>query len=136
MVLAARFVKSHHGIDTMQFLNNLHEEVRRLEFTDSESFDRSATAMLNLCYKLLDDDISVILRKLLVFPGPFDAAAEAFVCEDSGNKSLALLETSGFLEYDSTRDVYFMEEIVRAFCGPRFKAENVPFLKCAWRLIT
>ncbi len=48
MVLAARFVKSHHDVDTMQFLNSLHEEVRRLEFTDSESFDRSATAMLNL----------------------------------------------------------------------------------------
>ncbi|QPJ64386.1 MAG: hypothetical protein G3M78_02830 [Candidatus Nitrohelix vancouverensis] len=115
MVLAARFVKSHPGVDTMEFLNKMSEEVRHLEFIDTESFDRSATAMLNLCYKLLDDDIAVVLRKLLVFPEAFDASAEAFVCEDSGNTSLALLASFGFLEFDSKNDVYFLEEFVRSF---------------------
>ena len=62
-----------------------------------KDLQRSGSYLLQRVYSRLPAHAAAILRRMVVFPGSFDAAAESEICLDTGNEKLHLLERDSYV---------------------------------------
>ncbi|MBI5426737.1 MAG: tetratricopeptide repeat protein [Nitrospinae bacterium] len=75
--------------------------------------------VLNNVTKLVPPKNLTVFRKLLVFPGSFDAKAQAFACEDDFNDALFSLADYGLVVFDADNNRYHLHEMVREYLKAR-----------------
>lgn len=75
-------------------------------------------AALSLCYRMLPENTTAVLRKLVIFPGSFTANAVSFICEDPKNLSLTGLEKYGLVQYNLNNNRYYLHSQVKNYLKP------------------
>jgi tetratricopeptide (TPR) repeat protein len=78
-------------------------------------------AALSLSYHMLPEQTSLILRKLIVFPGSFTIEAASFICEDPKKLSITGLEKFGLIQLNPKTGRYSMHPQVIQFVKPLLK---------------
>ncbi len=94
------------------------EKNRLLEKIDRASLEYknlNVTASLNISYQGLNEAQQQALRNLSVFPATFDANAAEVICEDEENTLLDDLGKRSLVVYNSTRERFYLHDLVRVF---------------------
>jgi len=102
----------------------LRDERRRLERIGKEGVDIGVEASFGLSYQRLPDDAAAVFRKLAVFPGSFDAAAEEVVCEDGEHRRLSELVKRSLVQWDEKSKRYRLHDLARLFAESRLAEDE------------
>ena len=97
------------------------EERSRLEKIGQEGVEIGVEACLDLSYRQLPPETAAVFRRLAVFPGSFDAAAEETVCQDPAHSHLNELLRYSLVDYDEAADRYRLHDLARVFADLRLK---------------
>ena len=105
-----------------EYLGDLSNELTRLEAIGSEGVELTVAASFNLTYKQLEAETARVFRGLSVFPGSFDAEAEAETCQDPKNTHLGRLLVYSLVNFDPTTDRYGLHDLVRLFAASKLSS--------------
>lgn len=111
-------------LDPVDYAAQLQDERRRLERIGTEGVDISVAASFNLSYERLAPEAARVFRLLSVFPGTFDALAEAAVCADAGHVQLSDLVRRSLVLYDESTKRYRLHDLARLFADTKLIAEE------------
>ena len=106
-------------LDPVEYAGQLLDERTRLESIGAEGVETGVEASFNLSYARLEPETARVFRRLAVFHGSFDAAAEEPVCEDAGHKRLSELVRRSLALYEDKTGRYRLHDLARLFAGSR-----------------
>ena len=112
--LAARYLKTRIDVEPGEFIRNFNNEIGRIGQRDDLGVGRAMEAVFNTIYESLPGNVTLVLRKLAVFPSGFESKAETFVCEDSDNV-LEILVMMGLVQFDPVGERYTLHDLVREY---------------------
>jgi tetratricopeptide (TPR) repeat protein len=122
---AANLMAVTPSVDPAEYVNLLRNERTRLEKIGAADIPASVEASIGVSYDLLSAEGQRVFRQLAVFPGSFDGAAEANVCEDEGGRRLGELVRRSLVQYDENTKRHKLHDLVRLFAdGPLSVAER------------
>jgi tetratricopeptide (TPR) repeat protein len=112
------------GLSPKEYSARLKNERARLGEIGTEGVEIGVEASLELSYRSLAHGPAQTLRQMSVFPGGFDADAEAEVCQDPQNRYLAGLERRSLVQFDAKSGRYRLHDLVRVFASGKASAEE------------
>ena len=111
-------------LDPVDYAVQLQDERGRLERIGTEGVEIGVAASFNLSYARLATEAARVFRLLSVFPATFDAAAEEFVCADTGHVQLSDLVRRSLVLYDEGTKRYRLHDLTRLFADEKLSAEE------------
>jgi tetratricopeptide (TPR) repeat protein len=112
------------NLDPAEYARELSDARQRLARIGQEGVDVGIEASFGLSYQRLPDDTAGVFRKLAVFPGSLDAAAEEVVCEDAEHRRLSELVRRSLVQWDDTSKRYRLHDLVRLFAESRLAEDE------------
>jgi len=106
-------------LNPADYADQLRDEGKRLEHFGKRGVNITVEASFNLSYERLEMETAEVFHKLAVFPVTFDAAAEAFVCEDTNHERLSDLVRRSLVIYDDEEKRYRLHDLMRLFADAR-----------------
>jgi tetratricopeptide (TPR) repeat protein len=116
---AASLLAVTPGLSPQVYAARLKEERNRISEIGTEGVEIGVEASLVSSYELLADGPALALRQMAIFPGEFDAEAEAAVCQDSDGRYLAELERRSLIQLDQKSGRYRLHDLVRLFAAKK-----------------
>jgi len=118
---AASLLNVTPDLDPEDYAQKLRDERGRLKGIGKEGVDLDVAASFGLSYERLPAEAACVFRRLAVFPGSFDAAAEERVCEDEGHAHLSELVRRSLVEWDKATGRYRLHDLMRLFADERLE---------------
>ncbi|HEX7181236.1 MAG TPA: tetratricopeptide repeat protein [Thermoanaerobaculia bacterium] len=97
------------------YADKLADRRTRLAAIGRKGVELSVEACFNLSYQDLEPETAAVFRKLAVFPGSFDAAAEEAVCGDPGQVRLDDLLEHSLVDYIAETRRFHLQSLVSIF---------------------
>jgi predicted ATPase len=116
-------------LDAAEYRTQLQSERKRLELIANSEIGVTVEASFNLSYKILEEADSSVFRRLAVFPGTWDAAAEEPVCQDQMHSCLSKLAQLNLVLYDRSAARYRLHDLVRLFAAARLHGSELDEVK-------
>ncbi len=125
---AAGFLANTPGSSPEKYIQDLHDEHRRLRLLGKEGVEEDVVSKFSLSYGRLEAETARVFREMSVFPSDFDALAEEEVCRDDGNIHLNTLLRWSLVEYQQSGEDgqgrYHLHDLMRLFAIDRMKEDG------------
>jgi len=107
-----------------QYVEELRDELGRLERLGNEGVDLDVRASFNLSYVRLSPKTASVFQRISVFPADFDYIAEEYICEDKDHTHLSDLVRWSFVEFKKSEGRYHLHDLVRLFAAEKLAEEG------------
>lgn len=116
---AAGFLANTPGSSPEKYIQDLHDERRRLGLIGREGVEEDVVSKFSLSYGRLEAETARVFREISVFPSDFDALAEEEVCRDEGHIHLNTLLRWSLVEYQRSGEDgqgrFHLHDLMRLF---------------------
>lgn len=116
-------------LDAAEYRTQLQSERKRLELIANPDLGVTVEASFNMSYSALEEDNARVFRRLAVFPGTWNSAAEEEVCEDQMHSCLSKLLQLNLVLYDRSAARYRLHDLVRLFAAARLCGSELDDVK-------
>lgn len=125
---AAGFLANTPGSSPEKYIQDLHDERKRLGLIGRERGEEDVVSKFSLSYGRLEAETARVFREISVFPSDFDALAEEKVCRDEGHTHLNTLLRWSLVEYQRPGEDrpgrYHLHDLIRLFAIGRLAEDG------------
>lgn len=112
-------------LDPREYATRLEEENNRLTLIANPDIGGNIEAVLDSSYQLLNHVESTIFKRLAVFQGSWDSAAEEHICEDHSHQALTHLVKLSLVTFDKNQARYRFHDLVRLYASKKLDSSEL-----------